>query len=86
MLDERQQILKQRLLEQTRSHYQTFINGLKQEEAKSIEILSTRGIIAKKDLTLDFDPFATQMWHQKFDPHSIPDLPCKELSPKPGTN
>jgi hypothetical protein len=30
------------------------------------------------------DPFTTQMWHYKFDPHSVPDVPLGELKPMPG--
>lgn len=31
------------------------------------------------EMDLDFDPFKEQMWHHKFDPHSVEPIPLAEL-------
>ena len=74
-LDERQSIFKNRLLELTKSHHDKFLEDL-QQKPKSVFDIEVRAETFK-------DPFLTQMWHYKFDPHSVPVVPSAPIDPLP---
>jgi len=66
-LRERRDILRQRLLEITKSHHDRHLDREEEE--------------GKQALSAFRDPHALKMWHHKFDPHSVAAIEPAELKP-----